>query len=333
VEIQSEHVVIQSGGNRRPLQLMARATVTVAIPTINRSKLLVRAMRSVLAQTYSNIELLVSDDASTDDTLARIAEIDDPRLALFQRETRLGLVGNFDFCLQHASGDFFLLLGDDDLLLPRAIERLVEPFLAGDDVGMSWCPCLIADTNSDQFWTTDSGPMREDPAEMIAALWGGKRGPRLSSILLPRAEALAAGGFRARYGDLCDIGLWAAVALRHKSVTCVNEPLVQYTNHHGSTTSQSAVRQWQEWGQLVHADLLEIANPASQKKLRAAKSKFLSGITLTVLIQTIGRTGWIRNSLREAMRSPGVLLTPYVAGRLFKDGWKVLMLSRRAGKK
>ena len=72
--------------------------VTIGIPTINRSQLAMRAIRSALAQTYSDIEVIVSDDASTDDTVERVRAIPDPRLVLFEQKQRLGLVGNFDFC-------------------------------------------------------------------------------------------------------------------------------------------------------------------------------------------------------------------------------------------
>lgn len=307
--------------------------VSIGIPTRNRSALLLRALRSALAQSYTNIEILVSDDASTDDTLARVAEIADPRIVVFQRETHLGLVGNFDFCLRNATGEFFLLLGSDDLLFPRAIEGLLNCFLGPDDVGVSWCTCRIADTNAEDCWITDAGPALEDPAEMIAALWDGKRGPRLSGILVRTSDALAVGGFRTRYGDLCDIGLWGAVALRHKWVACVSEPLVQYTNHYGTITSGGVVSKWQEWAHLVHADLLETTDAVSQAKLEAAKRNFISAITLTILVQTIGKPGWAANALREAVRSPGALLTSYIARRAFKDGWKVLRLLKGKAEK
>ena len=85
--------------------------VSIGIPTINRSSLALRAIRSALSQTYSDVEVIVSDDASTDDTVARVQEIRDPRLVLVQQKERLGLVGNFDFCLRQATGEFFLLAG------------------------------------------------------------------------------------------------------------------------------------------------------------------------------------------------------------------------------
>ncbi|MGC1784915.1 MAG: glycosyltransferase family 2 protein [Acidobacteriaceae bacterium] len=314
--------------------------VTIGIPTINRSELALGAIHSALSQSYRDIEVIVSDDASTDDTVERIRELQDGRLVLFEQKRRLGLVGNFDFCLRHATGEFFLLLGDDDLLLPNAIEELAKPLLqpsslAGKhSIGVAWCPCRIADANSTEFWITEVGPRVESPASMLVALWAGNRGPRLSSILLRTEDAITVGGYEQKYGDLCDIGNWGRVALMDDAVACVPEPLVQYTNHHGSTTSQSAVEQWQNWARIVHADLLAAARARGdldgERQLNAARTNFLSGITLTILIQTIGRPGWFRNALRQALRTPGAIFTPYMFRRLLKDGLKVLTLRKNS---
>jgi glycosyltransferase involved in cell wall biosynthesis len=311
--------------------------VTIGIPTLNRSVLALRAIRSALAQTYADIEVVVSDDVSTDDTVAQVRAINDPRLKLYEQAQRLGLVANFDFCLRHATGEFFLLLGDDDLLLPEAVEQLVAPFRAqdGDRVGVVWCPCRIAAPGGEQFWITEAGPSVETPADLLTQLWAGNRGPRLSSILLRTEDAIRAGGYVAKYGDLCDIGNWGLAALQYDRAICVPHPLVQYTNHHGSTTSQSAVERWQEWARLVHHDLVGTAaargDRESARQLRGAWSNFLSGITLTILIQTIGRPGWVRHALQQALRTPQAVFTPYMFRRLVKDGRKVFTVRRAAG--
>lgn len=312
--------------------------VTIGIPTINRSEMAYRAIRSALLQTYQDIEVIVSDDASTDNTLEHVNRINDPRLMVFPQQKRLGLVGNFDFCLRHASGEFFLLLGDDDMLLPRAIEELVERFLRPprglkpDSIGLVWCPCRITDAAGVQLWTTDAGPDVESPASMLAALFAGRRGSRLSSILVRTADAIAVGGYQQRYGDICDLGNWGQVSLLHDNVVCIGDPLVQYTNHLGSTTSHSATREWRREMLAVYSDLLASTRARgdldAERKLKAAKRNMLSGITLTILVQTIGKPGWIRNACREAFRSPGALFTPYMVRRLLKDGWKVLRARR-----
>lgn len=306
--------------------------VSIGIPTINRSSLALRAIRSALSQTYSDVEVIVSDDASTDDTVERIREIRDPRVVLFEQKQRLGLVGNFDFCLRRASGEFFLLLGDDDVLLPNALEKLVEPFLLGKPpipasaIGVVWCPCRIASATSSQFWITEAGPEIESVSSLLAALFAGDRGPRLTSILLRTQDAIAVGGYQNKHGDLCDIGNWGRAALLREYGVCIPEPLVQYTNHLGSTTSQSAVGQWQQWARIVHADLLTSVrgDREVERQMESSRTNFISGITLTVLIQTIGKPGWIRNAVLQSLRTPGAFFTPYMFRRLVKDGWKVL---------
>ncbi|MES2222730.1 MAG: glycosyltransferase [Acidobacteriota bacterium] len=320
--------------------MTALRRVSIGIPTINRSELALRAIRSALGQTYPDLEVIVSDDASTDDTVLRIRQLRDPRLVLYEQKERLGLVGNFDFCLRHATGEFFLLLGDDDVLLPNAIERLVAPFLDPQlwvdpaTVGVVWSACQIASADNSQFWTTEPGPEVESVSSLLVALFAGDRGPRLSSILVRTEDAIAVGGYESKYGDLCDIGNWGRAALRHEFAVCVPEPLVQYTNHLGSTTSQSAVQKWQQWARIVHRDLLVSAAASKEadaiRKLKAAKRNFISGITLTILIQTIGRPGWIRSALRESLRSPGAFFTPYMLRRLLKDGRKVFTVRRHA---
>jgi glycosyltransferase involved in cell wall biosynthesis len=64
--------------------------VTVGIPTHNRSDLLERALRSVLAQTYENLEIIVSDDASSDDTPRRMSQFTDPRIVYLRSEKNTG---------------------------------------------------------------------------------------------------------------------------------------------------------------------------------------------------------------------------------------------------
>jgi glycosyltransferase involved in cell wall biosynthesis len=312
--------------------------VTIIIPTINRSKFAVRAVRGALGQTYRDIELIVSDDASTDDTIDRLREIQDPRLLLFEQKTRLGIIGNPDFCLTKASGEFCLMMGDDDLLLPTAIARLVEPFLRAQSssapylLSASWCPCIVTDAEGTQLWITEGGPEFESPSLMLAEMFAGNRGPRCSSILLRTADSLAVGGLQLKYGDLADIGNWGRAALRGNLVTCIQEPLVQYTMHQGSTTSRSPIEKWQNWARLVHSDLLidarEHGDARDERKLRVAKRNFISGITLTILIQTIGRPRWIRDALMQSFRTPGAFFTPYMFRRLLKDGKKVAILKR-----
>lgn len=90
--------------------------VTIGIPTYNRAKQLRRAIETALGQNYSNIEVIVSDNASTDGTQSQYQLLcdSDPRLKYLQQEKNIGPTANFAAVLKAATGVYFMWLGDDD---------------------------------------------------------------------------------------------------------------------------------------------------------------------------------------------------------------------------
>ena len=94
-----------------------RVLVTIAIPTFNRADgNLICALQSAISQTYKNIEIIVSDNCSSDDTEQVVKQFKDPRLQYVRHPENIGANANFNFCLSQAKGDYFLLLHDDDLI-------------------------------------------------------------------------------------------------------------------------------------------------------------------------------------------------------------------------
>lgn len=105
----------------------ARPLVTIAIQTYNRADSYLRkALESALAQTYPQLEIIVSDNASTDDTAALVGSFADTRLKYFRHERNIGANGNANFCLEQAKGDYFLLLHDDDLVDADFVETCLR---------------------------------------------------------------------------------------------------------------------------------------------------------------------------------------------------------------
>lgn len=95
-------------------------SVTVAIPTYNRCQTLKRAVVSVITQEYGNLRLVISDDASTDDTqhFCRGVQASDNRVEYVRHPINQGATSNHSFCLQYSGTDYFMWLGDDDWLDP-----------------------------------------------------------------------------------------------------------------------------------------------------------------------------------------------------------------------
>ncbi len=102
--------------------------VSVYIPTRNRRDLLKRAIDSVLQQTYPNIELIICDDASTDDTpelVSRMADLH-PQLVYFRNDTQQGSCHTRNCAIEAAQGHFITGLDDDDEFLPDRIQTFLE---------------------------------------------------------------------------------------------------------------------------------------------------------------------------------------------------------------
>src|SRR5215470_11015925 len=99
--------------------------VTVFIPTYNRAKLLPHSIRGVLEQTFDDLRLVISDNASEDATPEVVASFDDPRIEYVRQPENLGLLGNHNWFLTRVETDFALIVSDDDLVYPTLLERNV----------------------------------------------------------------------------------------------------------------------------------------------------------------------------------------------------------------
>jgi len=315
--------------------ISAAPKITIGIPTLNRRSYLMLALESALAQTYSNIEVIVSDNASTDDTLEYLAAITDPRLRVLRQSQNIGMVGNFNATLDAATGEFFLLLSDDDLLAPAAIERLSAPILqppatlSSAAIGIVWCNCTIIDSKGISLWDTAAGPLVESSVSLIENLWLGFRGPRLASVLERTSDARLVGRYdESRFGVLCDTGNWGQVALRYPSVVCVPQPLVKYRVHPSSGTANSVCSQWQQWGISLHSALVDTVRSRGDENgatvLERLKKPLLANLTVDVLMRGRGTPGWIGCCLSEFWRSRTYLLTAYCARRILREGCKLL---------
>jgi len=114
-----------------------RPFITIGIPTYNRADGFLRqAMQSALAQTYAEMEIVVSDNASTDHTEELIKGFADQRVRYFKHEENIGLKNNFNYCVEKSKGDYFLLLCDDDLIDPDLLTTCMKKIDYKTDVGV-----------------------------------------------------------------------------------------------------------------------------------------------------------------------------------------------------
>jgi predicted O-linked N-acetylglucosamine transferase (SPINDLY family)/glycosyltransferase involved in cell wall biosynthesis len=126
--------------------------VSICIPTYNGEAFIAETIKSALVQTYPNIELIISDDGSTDRTIAIAQSFQsqtsvDFRIVLHRN---YGLSQNWNFCISQATGKYIKFLFQDDLLAPECLEKMVALAQENPKIGMVFSPrgITIADNES-----------------------------------------------------------------------------------------------------------------------------------------------------------------------------------------
>jgi len=112
--------------------------VSVCIPTYNAGKTVRSTLQSILNQTYHNLEILVVDNLSTDDTLSLLQQINDPRLVIYKNERNIGAEANFSKCIGLASGEYTAIFHADDLYQPNMVEKQVQAFQTNSTIGAAF---------------------------------------------------------------------------------------------------------------------------------------------------------------------------------------------------
>lgn len=218
--------------------------VSVLVPIYNQAAFIRETVDSVLAQDYENLELVLSDDGSTDGTsaiLREYAEREPERVKVVASERNTGIAGAFNRALDAHTGDYTAWLGGDDVMLPGKLSRQVGVLEArGDVIGC----CHDADV-FDSVTGRSYGRFTE--------VYNGRRGVReggvellldptymmLPSTMMIRSAAIGSLRFdpRIRVSNdwLFDIQLF-----RHERVTGLDDVLARYRRHERNATTHSS---------------------------------------------------------------------------------------------
>jgi glycosyltransferase involved in cell wall biosynthesis len=147
--------------------------LTIAIPTLNRSGLLRRAIDSALAQTSSDIEIIVSDNGSTDDTPAVIESYAGRGLRTFRHTSTIPASNHGRFLVEQSRGEFFLGLSDDDFLEPEFATEVLALYDRHPELSFVYTGCAVH--YEDCLVPAVVGPPVETGASFLAAHYAGKR--------------------------------------------------------------------------------------------------------------------------------------------------------------
>lgn len=209
-------------------------TVSVCIPTYRGATHIRAAVDSVLTQTFADFELLIVDDDSPDDTFAIASSYRDPRVTCLRNPQNLGPEGNWNRCLAEATGRYFKLLPQDDVLAPACLARQVEVMERDEQrrIALVFCARTIIDPRGERL--LGRRPFGREARLMTrTALFRGclRRGTNAigepAGVLFRRDLATAVGPFDAAFPYVVDLDYWLRL-LAHGDGYYIPEALVSF---------------------------------------------------------------------------------------------------------
>lgn len=217
--------------------------ITVCLPTYNRARYLVQCLGSILAQTFRDFEVIVSDNCSTDATPEVVGTFNDPRIRYVRNARNIGVFPNMNQCLDLARGEYVCILHDDDLYAPRFLEREAGMLDTHPTVGFVHCAAYEIDTEgrrSRVAWAYDVDCVRGGKQEFLRYLGG--HNVCCSTVMARRDLYRATGGFDSSY--LCsDFLMWLRLSLA-ADVAYIAEPLAAMRVHDSTLSSNVRPARW-----------------------------------------------------------------------------------------
>jgi glycosyltransferase involved in cell wall biosynthesis len=216
---------------------------TILIPTYNRARWLPGAIESVLAQTERDFVLVISDNASTDDTAEVVARYDDPRITYIRREENCGLNQHYNLWFQRIETEFLFIIPDDDRLLPEALATTEAALDAHPRAALVHAQVDVIDEHDGLIsaahdMTGLQADTVESGAEFIQRSMEQSYRVHASTVNL-RTEAVRTTLLDERDYPVTDLGHWMRVALGWDMVFLAR-PLARYRIHSGAYSAGAA---------------------------------------------------------------------------------------------
>ena len=278
----------------------AEPLVTIAIPTYNRAAGFLRyALQSAVAQTYENVQILVSDNCSTDNTEELVRAIADSRVDYVKHRENIGANNNWNYCLQQAKGKYFHLLHDDDLIDPQFVATCMEAIAPDEEPGLIRTGTRVIDDAGNVY----SSRLNEIPGKTVSDLiraWFERRTSLYLCSTLFHTEGLREiGGLQSKKSLYQDVVAVVKLAAQ-RGHTAVPEVLASFRRHGANAGSAAEIGDWCD-DSLYVLDVMCEAAPDDARWIRSR-----------------GMPYFCRQNYARALRLPS-----------WSDRWKALLVTYR----
>ncbi len=210
------------------MSLNSAPLVSVLIPTFNQGHYIREAVDSALSQKWPSVEVVVSDNHSTDDTAAVLKRCQDSRLRVIRPAAHVSMFANYQYAAEAAGGRYVVCLSSDDTLRSDFISTLVQCLEEDARLAYAYSACELIDKDGRRRGTSRHrfGSRRRNGRRELRHAIGGHRGI-LSAMLIRRQSFITAGGFDPRFQIAGD---WSLILrlLTQGDVMYVDRELAQY---------------------------------------------------------------------------------------------------------
>lgn len=212
---------------------MNEPKVSILLPAYNHEKYLQETIESVLNQTFSDFELLISDDCSTDNTAQIIKEFSDKRITRVFFDENRGTVRALNHLLSIAKGEYIAVIGSDDIWELDKLEKQLEILESDKGIAACFSWATIIDENSDIVGNDSTFPVEifnfknYDRTFMLRQLFVNGNHLCHSSVLIRSDIHRQIGEYNVGYRQLHDYDLWVRLLLSNR-IHIMELPLVKY---------------------------------------------------------------------------------------------------------
>ncbi len=213
-------------------------TVSVVIPTYNRAHLISRAIRSVNQQTYQDIEIIIVDDGSTDNTKELVKQLKDSRMLYIRSSQNRGGAAARNIGIQASRGKYIAFLDSDDEWFPEKIYKQVQALVEGEEeVGMVYTGILFMGENG--IVSNENKPVFR--GKILPQLLRTNVIGSTSSAMIKRFCLEAVGMFDEQFPSRQDLDLWIRIAAKY-NIEYVPEALTIHHIHKNRISSDHAAK-------------------------------------------------------------------------------------------
>ncbi|MEH1924684.1 glycosyltransferase [Nostoc sp.] len=254
--IQKENKIVRQHHSQEEVH---KPLISICIPTYNGEIFIAEAINSVLCQTYPNIEIILSDDNSTDRTV-EIAKSFNQELSFdfsIIEHGQYGLAQNWNFCISQAKGKYIKFLFQDDLLEPTAIEEMVNLAERDEEIGLVFSPRRLFTNTGDTVY--DSNFLMHHEAKDVHKAWSKLKpiqsGQQLlldpnilgspinkigepSTVLIRKDVFEKVGLFNPEFCQLVDLEMWLRIMSQYK-VGFIDQVLSHFRIHSEQQTRRN----------------------------------------------------------------------------------------------